>query len=420
MLLGYSLNKEQKKIIYLSSLGGMLEFYDFTIYALFAAYFSQQFFPTHDALISLIASYSIFVVGYVVRPLGGILFSHIGDEIGRKTVLILTMALMGIASLGMGLLPTYAQIGVYAPILMLLFRLIQGLAIGGELPSMIVYASESMPDKRAYAIGGVFSGTVAGLIPGMLINRVMVEYLSKEQLLSFGWRIPFIIGGLLCIIAYFVRKELHETIDFEKIKKRSAQPFFEVLSKHFKEVLIGTGLIAIVATPIVLLILFMPTYLTKLVNMDARLASDAVLFVSIISFFSIYITGILASKYDIKKLTLSSLVAILFAATICYYTISTKSNLIFVGMALFAVFQGALVTLPIIMISHLFPTTVRLTGIALSYNISFVLFGGVAPIVVTSLIAQTGLVYVIPVVVLAVAVIYAYWAVSKVTRYEVN
>lgn len=419
-MLGYLLTKEQKKIIYLSSLGGMLEFYDFTIYALFAAYFSHQFFPTHDAFISLIASYSIFVLGYVVRPLGGILFSHIGDEIGRKTVLILTMALMGIASLGMGLLPTYAQIGIYAPLLMLLFRLIQGLAIGGELPSMIVYASESMPDKRAYAIGGVFSGTIAGLIPGMIINSVMVNYLSNDQLMSFGWRIPFILGGLLCIIAYFVRKELHETIDFEKIKKRSAQPFFEVLSKHGKEVVIGGGLIAIVATPIVLLILFMPTYLTKLVNIDAKLASDAVLFVSIVSFFSIYITGILASKYDLKKLTYISLVAIVLAAIVCYYTISTKSALIFGGMTLFAIFQGALVALPIIMISHLFPTTVRLTGIALSYNLSFVIFGGVAPIIVTSLIAQTGLLYIVPVAVLLVAVIYAWWAVSKVERYGVN
>ena len=207
---GYNLSKEEQRVTWLSSLGGMLEFYDFTIYGLFAVYFSQQFFPTHDTFISLIASYSVFVVGYIVRPLGGILFSHIGDEWGRKKVLILTMMLMGISSLGMGLLPNYSQIGIYAPALMLFFRLTQGLAIGGELPSMIVYASECMPNKRGYAMGGVFSGTLAGLIPGMLINIFILNTLSQEDVLLFGWRIPFVLGGLLCIVAYFVRRELHE------------------------------------------------------------------------------------------------------------------------------------------------------------------------------------------------------------------
>ena len=212
LLPGYDLSSEQKKIVVLSSLGGLLEFYDFTIYGLFAVYFAQQFFPSSNEFIAIIASYSIFVVGYIVRPLGGILFSHIGDEIGRKTVLIITMILMGVSSLGMGLLPTYAQIGLFAPALMLLFRLIQGLAIGGELPSMIVYVSESMPHKRGFGLGGAFSGTVAGLIPGMLINLLIVHWLSVEQINSFGRRIPFLFGGLFCFIGFLIRRELHETV----------------------------------------------------------------------------------------------------------------------------------------------------------------------------------------------------------------
>ena len=122
LLPGYDLSSEQKKIVVLSSLGGLLEFYDFTIYGLFAVYFAQQFFPSSNEFIAIIASYSIFVVGYIVRPLGGILFSHIGDEIGRKTVLIITMILMGVSSLGMGLLPTYAQIGWFAPLLLTLIN----------------------------------------------------------------------------------------------------------------------------------------------------------------------------------------------------------------------------------------------------------------------------------------------------------
>ena len=218
------INAEQKKVIFLSSMGGLLEFYDFTVYGLFAVYFSSQFFPSTNQFISIIASYSVFVMGYIVRPIGGIIFSHIGDEIGRKTVMILTMILMGLASLGLGLVPTYAQIGVWAPILMLLFRLIQGLAIGGELPSMIVYVSESIPNQRGLAMGGIFSGTVTGLLPGMLINLLITHYLTAEQISRFGWRIPFIVGGLLCVVAYQVRKKLHETVAFTNLQQHDRFP----------------------------------------------------------------------------------------------------------------------------------------------------------------------------------------------------
>lgn len=414
---GYDLTPRERKIVWLSSLGGMLEFYDFTIYGLFAAYFAGQFFPTDDAFISLIASYAIFVVGYIVRPLGGILFSHIGDEIGRKTVLILTMVLMGSASLGMGLLPTYAQIGIYAPILMLFLRLLQGLAIGGELPSMIVYASETMPTKRGFAMGGVFSGTVAGLVPGMLINLLIVELLSKEQILAFGWRIPFILGGLLCIIAYLVRKELHETVEFKKIKEHTPAPFIEVLRSHFGRVIIGAGLVSIMATPIILLIIFMPTYLIKLVKIDAKLAGDAVLMASIISVLSVYFTGILAQKYDLYKLMRNALVGLLITGVICYSTISSKSMLILIGLGMFAIFQGALVTLPAIAISYLFPTNIRLTGVALAYNLSFVIFGGLTPIIITFIISKTGWLYLAPITVLSIATLYAYWALRKSRNY---
>ncbi len=410
--LGYDLSKEQRKIVLLSSMGGLLEFYDFTIYGLFAVYFASQFFPSHNAFISIIASYSVFVVGYVVRPLGGIIFSHIGDEIGRKTVLILTMILMGVASIGMGLLPTYEQIGVYAPALMLLFRLIQGLAIGGELPSMIVYVSECMPDKRGFGMGGIFSGTVAGLIPGMLINLAIVHYLTPSQLNSFGWRIPFIIGGVLCFIAYQVRRELSETIMFKQLKSHNSFPFIELLQKHLGKVLIGAGLVSIMATPIILLIIFMPTYLIKIVKLSPSVTSDAILIASIVSVISIYVMGYLANKYDPYKLMKYSLALIVVAASLCYYLISINAS-ITIALTIFAIFQGFLVTLPPIFLSYLFPTEVRLTGVALSYNISFVLFGGLTPIVVTSLIEKSHLIYFIPVVCLFVTVLFAFWALIK-------
>lgn len=320
----------------------------------------------------------------------------------------------------MGLLPTYAQIGLFAPALMLLFRLIQGLAIGGELPSMIVYVSESMPHKRGFGIGGAFSGTVAGLIPGMLINLLIVHWLSVEQINSFGWRIPFLLGGFLCFIGYLIRRELHETAEFKKIKQHEAAPFIEVLRHHLGKVIIGVGLVSIMATPIILLIIFMPTYLTKLAHISAQIASDAVLVASVVSVISIYVMGILANKYSVYKLMRNSLMLILPAAALCYYLIGQGSNII-LGLALFAVFQGFLVVLPTIVLSYLFPVNIRLTGVALAYNISFVLFGGLTPIVITSIIAETtGLVLFVPFGVLLLTVAFAYWALRRSRQYLVE
>lgn len=398
-------------------MGGLLEFYDFTIYGLFAGYFAHQFFPSENSFISIIASYSVFVIGYIARPIGGILFSHIGDEIGRKIVLILTMLLMGIASLGMGLLPTYAQIGIYAPILMLLFRLIQGLAIGGELPSMIVYISESMPEKRGYGMGGIFSGTVAGLIPGMLINLVIVHYFTPIQIESFGWRIPFILGGFLCFIAYRVRRELHETSAFNKLKKHEAMPLVELIKNHLDKVVIGVGLISVMAMSIILAIIFMPTYLTKIVKLSPVIASNAILVAAIASVSAIYAMGVLANKFDCYKLMRNSLGLLIFTAVTCYYLISIDSN-VMIALSLFAIAQGFLVPLATLFLSDLFPTQIRLTGVALSYNISFVLFAGLTPIIVTSLIEKTGLVYAVPVACLMVVVMFSYWALRQTRKLE--
>ena len=410
--LSYNLNAEQRKVVLLSSMGGLLEFYDFTIYGLFAGYFAHQFFPAHDEFISIIASYSVFVVGYVVRPIGGIIFSHIGDAIGRKTVLILTMVLMGIASIGIALLPTYEQIGIYAPALMLLFRLIQGLAIGGELPSMIVYVSESMPENRAQGMGGIFSGTVAGLIPSMLINLAIVKFLTPEQITAYGWRIPFLVGGLLCFIAYRVRRELHESALFKNINKHENLPFIELLQHHLGKVLIGVGLVSIMATPIILVIVFMPTYLTKIVKVDAKVVSHAILVATFASVASTYIMGKLINVTNLLKVTYSCLVGIFISAIVCYSMIALHQSLV-IALVVFAIFQGFLVTIPPIFLSYLFPIEVRLTGVALSYNLSFVLFGGLTPIVVTTIIEKSGMIYVSPILVLLVTIVFATWAVFK-------
>ena len=249
------LNTQEKKIVGLAALGGMLEFYDFIIYGIFSVYFAHQFFPSGNEMLSIIESYVVFVLGYIARPIGGIIFSHIGDEYGRKKVLIVTIILMGLASLGIGVMPTYQQIGIFAPIGLLLFRLIQGLALGGELPSTYVYINESMRDKEHIGFGITMTGVNSGLLLGMLINQLMNSLFDHAELTAYGWRIPFIIGGALCLVSYKIRRTLHETTAFEKIQNKPKFPLANLFKEHLPAMLAGILSTAIMAGLVVVAII---------------------------------------------------------------------------------------------------------------------------------------------------------------------
>lgn len=412
---GYNINPIQKKVIYLASAGGMLEFYDFAIYGLFTMYFSTQYFPSNNPLLPILASYGVFVSGYIMRPLGGILFSYIGDRYGRKKVLILTMLLMGIASFGLGLIPTYAQIGIVAPVIMLILRLLQGLAVGGELPSIIVYTTESMPDKRGFALGGTFAGVLCGLLMGILINFILVHNLSIQNLNLFGWRIPFLLGGGLCVVAYKVRRELHETTAFQHMKHNIKATLIELLRHHSMMVLVGVGLVSIASTSVILLIIFMPTYLTKIVKLNQNLVGNVALLAILTAITSAYLSGILSQQYNLYKFTKICLSLIFPSAAMCYYLIYLHSY-IYIGIIFFAIFYGALNVLSMICISYIFPQEVRLSGVALSYNIATVIFGGLTPLLVTIIIDKTGWNYTAPLIFILVSTIFAYWGLVKVRK----
>lgn len=412
---GYNLDPIQKKIIYLASVGGMLEFYDFAIYGLFTTYFSIQYFPSNNPLLSILVSYGVFVSGYIMRPLGGMLFSYIGDRYGRKEVLILTMLLMGIASLGLGLAPTYSQVGLTAPITILILRLLQGLAVGGELPGIIVYTTESMPNKRGFAIGGTFAGVLCGLLMGILINFILVHSLSIQNLNLFGWRIPFLFGGILCAVAYKVRRELHETIAFQHMKHNIKFTLVELLRYHTMTVLAGISLVSIVSVSVMLLIIFMPTYLTKIVKLNQNLVSNITLFAIVISIISAYLSGILSQRYNLYKFIRICLSLIFPSAIICYYLIYLY-NYIYIGILFFAIFYGALNVLSMICISYIFPQEICLSGVALSYNAATVIFGGLTPLLVTMIIENTGWIYTAPLIFIFISTIFAYWGLVKVCK----
>lgn len=391
-----SLNKEEKKVLLLSSLGGMLELYDFAIYGAFATYFAKQFFPHQDGFVAILETYMVFLLGFILRPVGGMIFSHIGDEKGRKKVLVYTVFLMGISSLGIAILPTYAQIGLAAPLLLMFMRMLQGLAVGGELPTTFVYISEYMPTKRIFAFSVVMSGVFSGYLLASLMNFLLNEICTQEFLYQYGWRIPFIIGSVVCLISFKIRKNLHETEAFQQIKTKEKFPILMVLSKYKLPLIAGVFMSAAQQVFSVVGIIYMPTYFNKLLNVSNTVIAQ----ISTIALFAfvimIFILGVYFKNKNTSflKILLCGLLVNVVTISLAFY--SMKHNLFVLGYSLLLLPHSIFGLFIPLCITLLFPTNVRLSGVSLSYNISIVVFAGTAPILITTFINYTQLTFFAP------------------------
>lgn len=204
----------QRKILLLCSLGGLLEFYDFIISALLAGYIATTFFPMNANINGLLAAFATFSVSYFARPLGGIIFGHFGDIYGRKHAFTVSVLIMAIGTFCIGLIPSYSSIGIYAPLLLILCKMLQGFSIGGEIPGAITYISEFFPHKKALTIGIVFCFLISGITTGYLVLAGLKYFYTQESIVNWAWRIPFFIGGIFGIIAFYLRKKLIEIPEF--------------------------------------------------------------------------------------------------------------------------------------------------------------------------------------------------------------
>ena len=272
-----TLSRSDWRLILLASLGGALEFYDFVVYSQFAQYIGRNFFPNTDAMVSLIVSFSVFAVGYFARPLGGIFFSHIGDRIGRRRVLIITILAMSAATAGIGLLPTYAQWGITASVLLVLLRIIQGFCLGGELPGAIAYVVETAPRRSGFSVGIVFFCVNTGVLLAALLSLVVHGTLTVEEVGEWGWRIGFLVGGVLGLVSFVLRLSLEESREFARIRsiaRASAVPMAEVIRTHPAAIVVGVGILAVTAGFNGLLFA-MPAYLERTMGYEAIRAIEA-------------------------------------------------------------------------------------------------------------------------------------------------
>lgn len=393
-----SLNKQNKKIIFLASLGGALEFYDFIIYVFFAREISQLFFPQSNYTVSLMAAFSVFAIGYLIRPLGGLFFSHFGDKYGRKKTFVVTLILMAVPTLLIGLIPTYQSIGFYASILLVLLRMMQGLSVGGEIPGALTFAAEHVPqNRRGLTCALIFCGINVGLILGSSISFLLFAIFSEQEILNWAWRLPFVFGGMLGMLSYYLRKQLSETPIFEHAKQQlspstqTSIPALIIFKNYRMEIFQGIALVWLDAVIVSLLILYLPTYLTSVLHYPDETVHALNTLMLILHSFVFVTLGYLSDYYGRKIFLIIGSLSFIFFGYGFFYLLAQQAMLnVIIVMSAIAVLSSCITGIYTSTVIELFPTNVRYTGMAIAYNVGFALFGGFTPIIATSLISFTG------------------------------
>jgi len=387
-----TLSRADWRLILLASLGGALEFYDFVVYSQFARYIGLNFFPREDAMASLIASFGVFAIGYFARPIGGIFFSHLGDRIGRRRVLIVTILAMSAATAGIGLLPTYAQWGVGASILLVVLRVVQGFCLGGELPGAISYVVETAPRRSGFSVGVVFFCVNTGVALAALLNLVVHETLTVEEIQSWGWRIGFLVGGGLGLVSFVLRLKLEESREFARIRAvaaASAVPIAEVIRKFPVAVVIGVAILAVTAGFNGLLFA-MPAFLPATMGYADVRAIEAVNVGLIIMSFGLLSVAWLSDRVSRKALALTG-TALLAVLSVPFFGAAEEKSVSLLALFATAGVVGSICAGTVIAVAaDLFPTRIRFSGVALSFNLAFSIFSGLAPVIAAYLADRTG------------------------------
>ena len=380
------LTRQQAKTLTLSALGGALEFYDFVIFVFFATTMGALFFPADmPGWMRMVQTFGIFAAGYLARPLGGVVMAHFGDLLGRKRMFMLSILMMAVPTLLMGLLPTYAQAGVLAPLLLLLLRLLQGAAIGGEAPGAWVFVSEHVsPRHRTLACGALSAGLCAGILLGSLVARAVNAAFDEATLLAWGWRVPFVVGGVFGLLAMVLRRQLHETPVFAELQARRALaaelPLKTVLRAHGGAVLLAMLLTWLLTAAVVVTLLMMPTLLQGLgVPRGAALEGNTWAILACV--VANLAAGVLADRFGAGRVL--ALWSVMLGAVFFAFYSNAMAGAYSHGLYALAGFAVGLTALvPAIAVGG-FPAPVRFSGLSFAYNMAYAIAGGLTPVLLS-------------------------------------
>jgi MHS family shikimate/dehydroshikimate transporter-like MFS transporter len=383
-------------IAFASCLGTIIEWYDFLIYATAAALvFNKAFFPTFDPLAGTLAALGSYAVGFLARPLGGALFGHFGDRLGRKSMLVLTLFIMGLSTFCIGLLPTYARIGVMAPILLVLLRIVQGIGLGGEWGGASLMVLEHAPaDRRGFYSSFVQIGFPIGLVLATLVFASVAK-LPEADFASYGWRIPFLGSIVLLAVGTFVRWRVPETPVFEALKSRNAlsgNPVGEAFSGSLKEFLIAVGLKLSEVSWVYMLTVFVVLYATSKLALPKQMLLDAVMYAALIELVSLPLFGWLSDKVGRRPFYIvGALFTIAFAFPLFWMIESKSTALIYLAIMIAMNFgHGLMFGIESCYFPELFGPRVRYSGASFGFQLSAAIGGGFAPIIATALVGYFG------------------------------
>jgi MFS family permease len=357
--------------------------------------FNKLFFPNFDPLVGTLLAYTTFFVGFISRPIGGIIFGHYGDRIGRKTVLVLTILIMGVATFLIGLLPTYASVGIWAPVMLLFLRIFQGIGIGGEWGGAVLMAVEHSPAGRRGFYG---SWPQIGVPAGLLLSSGMVyllSYLPEADFYSWGWRIAFLISAVLVAVGLYIRLKIMETPAFTRIQESNKLvhvPFFELWRTHGKNTLLGLGARYIEGVTFNIFGVFVVGYLAGTLGLPRQTALAGVMIASAIMIVMLPIYGNLSDKIGRRRMFGVAGILIGILSFPAFWLMQTKEPLmIWIAIAVpFAFVYPAVYGPQAALFSELFDTRVRYTGISFVYQFSGIYASGLTPIIATALLPMGG------------------------------
>ena len=376
-------------------IGNGLEWYDYALYAYMTLIISKLFFPAGNEAVHLLATLGIFAVGFIARPFGGILFGMIGDRFGRRVALVAAIFMMAIPTGCIGLLPTYEQIGIWAPILLTVIRVLQGLSLGGEFSGSITFLVEHSPGKRRGLVGSAaVSSLILGFLLGSVVSLTVKAFLTDAQFESWGWRIPFLLGIVIGFIGFYIRRHCEESPTYLATKAQgalSAAPVREVLKHEMPHVLQCIGIYVTVTMPFYLVTTYFMTFTQNTLGRsfdEALMLNTIVMLILLVTAtFSAWASDKVGRR---KVLSASACASLVFVYPIFTLLQQPDFNSILLAHVAFALINGMYIgPVPAILV-EIFPTRVRYTGMALSYNIAAAAFGGTAPMVCEWLLQTTG------------------------------
>ncbi len=395
------MNNEQtiRRVVVSALVGATIEWYDFFLYGVVAGIvFNKLYFPGSDPVVATLLAYTTFAVGFVTRPLGGVIFGHFGDRIGRKNMLIMTLMIMGVATFLIGLVPTYAQIGVAAPLLLLLLRVLQGIGLGGEWGGAVLMAYEyAPPEKRGFYASLPQIGLAIGLCLASGVVALLSSLLTDEQFLAWGWRVAFLISAAMVGVGLYIRLNLQETPEFAAIKAKNEQlriPFMDMLRRYPGNILKGMGARYIDGVFFNVFAVFAIGYLVNTVKITRTEALLGVMISALVMIVTIPMFGQLADRIGRAKVYMwGSLVTAISAFPAFWLMTHSSGNVLLVWLAIvvpFGILYASIYGPEAVLFCDLFDAKVRYTGISFVYQFSGIFASGITPIIATALLKSGG------------------------------